>query len=232
MHVSLETSSVPAYQRKMEESLGRGAPSVGSPKTQAAAPKGQAAVPKGQAAPPKQAQQPQAGGIKRADSSLPPRQAPPQTAQYTVQTTTSAPAKQPAAGSNADREGFLPKEKQMEKFLVSNQQDNSFQAIKAQERAINSNPQAAPEKFTPPPSLEQIRQQQERQTEIRKIDQFLFGEQGQIVQQYPPQQHQQQAPSQQQYFHQPGVQDATQQMGNMNLNQQPQPARNPFNPFA
>jgi hypothetical protein len=223
----------------MEESLGRGGPAPGLPKAQGGAPKAQAG-------PAKQGQQPQAGGLKRADSNMPPRQAPPQTAQYTVQTTTSAPAKQPTPGANAKQQGFLSKEKQMEKFLASNE-DSTFHAIKSQEQ---SNPQEVPEKFVPPPSLSQIREQQERQQEIRKIDQFLFGDQGQIVQQFPPQQQQgatnysqqppqQQAPPQQQYFYQPGVQDATNQMGQMQLNQgqqqppqQPQPARNPYNPFA
>jgi hypothetical protein len=237
--VGSKTSAVPAYQRKMEESLGRGGPAPGLPKAQGGAPKAQAG-------PAKQGQQPQAGGLKRADSNMPPRQAPPQTAQYTVQTTTSAPAKQPAPGANAKQQGFLSKEKQMEKFLASNE-DSTFHAIKSQEQ---SNPQEVPEKFVPPPSLSQIREQQERQQEIRKIDQFLFGDQGQIVQQFPPQQQQgatnysqqppqQQAPPQQQYFYQPGVQDATNQMGQMQLNQgqqqppqQPQPARNPYNPFA
>jgi len=113
---------------------------------------------------------------------------------------------------------------------------------------MSSNPHEEAQQFTPPPSLSQIREQQERQQEIRKIDQFLFGEQGQIVQQYPTQQQggvnysqppPQQAPTQQQYFHQPGVQDAANQMGQMHLNQgqqqppqQSQPARNPYNPFA
>ncbi len=222
--VSIESSAVPAYQRKMEESLGRGAPSGGMPKAQGGAPK---------AAPAKQGQQqqPQAGGLKRADSNMPPRQAPPQTAQYTVQTTVAAP-KQPAPAANANQQGFLPKEKQMEKFLASNE-NNTFNAIKAQERSMSSNPREEPQQFTPPPSLAQIREQQERQQEIRKIDQFLFGDQGQIVQQYPPQQQQGGVA----YSQQPPQQYPPQQQGGVNYSQQPpqqppQPARNPYNPFA